>query len=182
MKNLTLTLLLWAHNRIFQFIRVCGMHGREKKDLMTEKSLKLLTSSYSFLVSQQILISIEDVSSFHTQQRKRMKLFSRYYFVSDLRIFLLVVSCRRSQTWIAYRCVVVSFCKNCFSHEKSAKRQREICHQHCVWCVHVHDVILNKQQSSQSIIKHTLCRAFPQCSFLSFFIRCILPLTQRHGN
>jgi hypothetical protein len=45
-------------------------------------------------------------------------------------------------------------------------------------CVHVHDVILNKQQSSQSIIKHTLCRAFPQCFFRSLLL--VLTLTQRY--
>lgn len=43
-------------------------------------------------------------------------------------------------------------------------------------CVDVHDVIFSKQQSSQSIIKHTLCRAFPQRSFPLILS---LALTQR---
>lgn len=105
-------------------------------------------------------------SSTRSTQQKRMKLFSRYYFVSDTQNFFFYFygRCRLVAGWCCCRC------KNCFSHEKSAKAKRNlsskwgIVYENCV-CVHVHDVILSKQQSSQSIIKHTLCRAFPQRSF-----------------
>lgn len=69
--------------------------------------------------------------------------------------------------------------KNCFSHEeKSARGKKKLS---SALCVHVHDVILNKQQSSESIIKHILCRAFPQCSF-RFHISLSLSLSATNST
>lgn len=83
-------------------------------------------------------------------------------------LFFFLYLCRRRRCYCC--CKKIAFHMN----SKSA-RSKEKKNLSSALCVHVHDVILNKQQSSESIIKHILCRAFPQCSFRFYFSFSLSP-------
>lgn len=132
--------MCWAQNRNFQY-------NRSRWKIRVQSESKGTQVTHLLFISQQILISIEDVSSclkllFPSTQRgkKRMKLFSRVLFCIGYKnsssISIVVVD--------SSLVGVVVVAKIAF-HMKNLQREGKICHQHrtVYLCVDVHDVIFS---------------------------------------